>query len=87
MAYTQEDITAQNTFTEWITVENGLLVITGTGFGTVTLQNLQKGSYVVTDVDQKTEAGVYTFDGNGGVYRAGVKTGDYSSAVKVTLNG
>jgi len=83
-------ITAQNTFCNPVYVhEHGALVITGTFVATVTLQCSADGSTGWTDTDTFTGVGVNTFtDYTGQWYRAGVKTGNFTSGtVNVNLRG
>ena len=74
------DISAQNTFTDGLSLRGDFsLSIAGTFVGTVTVQRSFDGS-TWADVDTFTS----TYEGNGyeGVgaqYRAGIKTGEYTS--------
>lgn len=76
-------VTSEDTFTDWLAVNNGSVSVTGTFDAVVTLQHKQAISDVETDQDT-AEAGVSTFDGGGDLYRVGVKAGDFTSG-EVTL--
>jgi hypothetical protein len=75
-------VDAQNLFTEYLTVpgKGSIDVIdTSSGNMTLTLQVLPFGQSTPIDVDSITAAGRYEFEGLGGSFRFGCKTGDYSS--------
>ena len=75
-----EDISAQNTFTDGLYLRGDFsLSIAGTFSGTVTVQRSFDGS---TWADVDTFTSVYEGNGYEGVgcqYRAGIKTGEYTS--------
>jgi hypothetical protein len=86
IAWTDKDIAAQNTFTDWVQLEGTFnLNISGTWEGTLTVQRkFSKGDVSVLDVP----SGIFTsngdFVGNAGdeagiQYRVGFKTGEYAS--------
>jgi len=86
MAYTEETLFTQNTFTDWIVLEGAFnLQIDGAFDGTITVQRkFSKGATTAYDV----ASGVFTspgdYLGNAGdeanvQYRAGFKTGEYTS--------
>ena len=74
-------ITAQNTFTDSLVIKGaGALTISGTFEATVTLQCSPDDGTTWVDVDTKTAAGRWVLiDPTGSLYRAGVKTGGYTS--------
>tara|TARA_R100000030_G_scaffold98129_1_gene87743 strand:- start:143 stop:439 length:297 start_codon:yes stop_codon:yes gene_type:complete len=78
----EKDISAENTFSDGIYVEGDFsFSISGTFVGTVTVQRSFDAGSTFRDVDSFT-APIETagFDGEPiVVYRAGIKTGDYSS--------
>lgn len=81
-------VSAENSFTDWIGIEKGSLLVTGTFVGTVTLQVKQATSGNIIDLDTVTAAGLSLIDNGGGeLYRAGIKTGEYTSGTAyITLN-
>ena len=88
MSLVSKTVTAENQFTDWIGIENGVLAITGTFVGTVTLQHMQSGTGTATDAQTFTAAGVHSLSGTAGeLFRAGIKTGGYTSGTAyLTLN-
>ena len=84
-------LVAENTFTGEIYVESNELVtltITGTWAGTVTIQTQLFGSDAWIDIDSKTENGRWDIPAGGDNWRAGIKTGDYTSGTAVvTIQG
>ena len=84
-------ITAQNTFTSAIGIkDHGTIRISGTFVATVSLQRSEDGGSNWYDTgDTWTAAGVFTFtDFTKRLYRAGVKTGDYTSGtVNIEIGG
>jgi hypothetical protein len=78
----EKDISAENTFSDGIYVEGDFsFSISGTFVGTVTVQRSFDAGSTFRDVDSFT-APIETagFDGEPiVVYRAGIKTGDYTS--------
>jgi len=84
-------ITAQNSFTDEIYVASGrdaTITIEGTFTATVTVQyKLFQGSDWI-DLETKTAEGRWDFAGGADYWRAGVKTGDYTTGtVNITMNG
>lgn len=84
----QKTVNAENLFTDWVKMgPTGILTIEDTSSGnmTITLQCYTKNGTTI-DVDTKTAAGRYTFDGGGGdLWRAGCKTGGYTSGTFTVL--
>ena len=80
--FVEADITAENTFTDGIYVEDEFnFSISGTFSATVTVQRSFDGGSTWRDTDTFTAA-TETFGSDPGkevVYRAGVKTGDFTS--------
>lgn len=74
-------VTAQNQFTDGVVVKDyGTVAVSGSFTATVTLQTYINGGWLDTG-DSWTEPGVYTFTDHGvNTYRAGVKTGGFTSA-------
>lgn len=89
MADTQgntKSIGSQNTFTDPLRIgegKQGTLTITGTFSATVTLQVRLLGGTTWTDIDTVTTTGRWQWPGGNDDWRAGVKTGDYSSGTAV----
>lgn len=80
--YKTVDVTAQNQFTDEVRIPNGGTFIvedTSSMSMTVTLQVKPDGAAGWIDSDQVTEAGAWYIDSAGELYRAGVKTGDFTS--------
>ena len=76
------DITAQNQFTEDLVIpDGGVLIVDDTSSMsmTVVLQVKIGGSYIDTGVTATAEGLTLIADGCGLTYRAGVKTGGYTS--------
>ena len=94
-SHSEVDLSAQNTFSDWVTVyetKGGytfLAAISGTWAGTVTVQAKKPGEADSTavDVDTYTANSVQTGNiGTGGmVVRAGFKTGEYTSGTATVL--
>lgn len=84
-------ITAENQFCQPIHVDQGkrgTLTLSGTFSATVTLQCRLNGTSAWIDVDTKTDAERYYFEGGNDDWRAGVKTGDFTSGtVELNLKG
>jgi len=98
VAYNTNTITAQNTFSDPIALKTGgLLTLTGTWTATVSVQRLVEGTTTWVDVTNNSGT-AFTATTNGtynitpvsvpGVYRWGVKTGNFTSGSIVgTLAG
>ena len=82
-------VTAQNQFTEEIFIGNGkklIVDLSGSGTMTLTVQRRLPGGTTWVDQDTLgTTNGLYQLNGVGKYWRAGCKTGDFSSGTR-TLN-
>ena len=84
-------IDAENTFSEDIFIDkdrDGNLSVEGTWDGAVTLQYRKVNSSTWYDRDTTLENGLWYFQGAGKYWRAGIKTGDYTSGTaEVNISG